>query len=84
MELLLENGPETCSSLGLDCATCVHSAAASVAGICCGLESPGIQQIFLQLYPSPGCRPMARAFELAYQESSTSQNPVRAFAFAAA
>ena len=53
MDLLIENSPETCLSLGLDCGTCIHQAAATVAKIS-RLEPHGIQQIFLQLYPSPG------------------------------
>jgi len=48
----------------------MRKSAASVARICVGLESQGVQQLFLQLYPSIGCRPMASAFELAYRESS--------------
>jgi len=67
---LTENRPETCAALGLDCGTCMRKSAASVARICVGLESQGVQQLFLQLYPSIGCRPMAPAFELAYRESS--------------
>jgi len=66
-----ENRPETCSMLGLDCGTCIHKAASSVASICGGLEPQGIRQVFFQLYASPGCRPMAQAFELVYQEHAT-------------
>ena len=79
MDLLLEeNCPETCAMVGLDCGTCIHKTAASVARICHGLESSNIQQVFLQLYPSAACRPMAHAFELAYRESFTVARPVRA------
>lgn len=84
MDLWTENRPETCSTLGLDCGSCIHSAAASTARICQGLESHGIQLIFFQLYPSTGCKPMAQAFELAYRESSITQKPLVAFASAAA
>jgi hypothetical protein len=83
MDLLIENSPETCSSLGLDCGTCIHHTAATVAKIS-RLEPNGIQQIFFQLYPSPGCRPMAHAFELAYRESSNSHMTVVKFNSAAA
>jgi hypothetical protein len=68
--LATENWPESCSSLGLDCGTCVHKAASSVASICGGLDSQGLMQIFLQLYPSAGCRPMAQTFEMAYQQTA--------------
>jgi hypothetical protein len=84
MDLLTENRPETCLSLGLDCGSCVHQSAATVAKVCRGLEAHGVQQIFFQLYPSPGCRPMARAFELAYHESSTNHMTVVKFTTAAA
>lgn len=70
MDLMLESGPETCRSLGLDCGTCVRRAAATVATICAGVEASGAQQLFFQMYPSPGCRPMAQAFVLAYSEAS--------------
>jgi len=71
MDLMLtENRPETCAALGLECNACVRKGAGSVARICVGLESAGIQQLFLQLYPSIGCRAMAPTFELAYHESS--------------
>lgn len=84
MELSSDYRPETCSTLGLDCGTCVHAAAASVAKVCHGLETHGVQQIFFQLYPSPGCHPMADIFAMAYQESLKSQKPRLAFATAAA
>ena len=83
MDLLIENNPETCSSLGLDCGTCVHQAAVTVAKIS-RLDPHGVQQVFFQLYPSPGCRPMARAFEMAYCESSNTLKTVIKFSSAAA
>jgi hypothetical protein len=71
MDLLLsENWPETCAALGLDCGTCTCKSASTVAKICFGLESHGVHRLFLELYPSPGCRPMAAAFETAYREAS--------------
>jgi hypothetical protein len=82
--LATENWPETCSVLGLECSTCIHYAASSVASICGGLESQGIRQIFFELYSSPGCRPMAQAFEVAYQEAAAPKLiPVLATAAAA-
>jgi hypothetical protein len=78
-----ENWPETCSTLGLDCGTCTRKAASSVASICGGLDPQGLKQIFFQLYSSPGCRPMAQAFELAYQEA-TAPIEIAALASAAA
>jgi hypothetical protein len=72
--LLDENRPETCLALGLDCHTCIQKSATSVAYVCHGLESPGIQRIFVRIYTSAGCAPMACAFEAAYLDVST---PVR-------
>ena len=81
----MENRPETCSTLGLDCLTCMRQAASSVASICGGLDPKGLRQIFFELYPSPGCRPMAQAFELAYQDATApAAIPVLVIAAAAA
>ena len=82
MELMLESKPETCSMLGLECGACVHKAAASVASICIGLDAFGAQQLFFQMYPSSGCRPMAQAFILAYSEASVPEARVLTFAAA--
>ena len=85
MDLLLsENWPESCATLGLDCGTCTRKAASTVAKICFGLESQGVHRIFLELYPSPGCRPMAAAFELAYRDASGLSKPPVTTAAAAA
>lgn len=84
MDLLaMENWPESCSALGLDCDTCTRKAASSVASICGGLDPQGLKQVFFQLYSSPGCRPMAQAFELAYLEA-TAPIEIAALANAAA
>ena len=72
--LLDENRPETCLALGLDCRTCVHKSASSVAHVCHNLDSTGVNRIFVQLYTSQGCAPMAEAFETAYFEA---MNPIR-------
>ena len=83
MDLFTENSPETCSSLGLDCGDCIHRAGATVARIS-SLEPNGVLKIFFQLYPSPGCRHMAHAFEMAYRQSSTTHKTVVKFTTAAA
>jgi hypothetical protein len=84
MDLFTENSPESCSRLGLDCGSCMHRGASSVASICCGLQTPGVLQIFYQMYPSPACHGMAEAFVLAYQECSIVKPPARAYSIAAA
>jgi hypothetical protein len=76
MELFLENRPETCSNLGLDCGTCIQRCASTTAAICQDLLSSGAHRIFLQLYPSTACHPMAEAFVRAYQEAVTPSKPV--------
>ena len=83
MDLLTENSPESCLSLGLDCGTCIHQAATTVAKISC-LDHHRVQQIFFMLYPSPACRAMAPAFELAYREASTAHMTLVKFTSAAA
>jgi len=84
MELILENRPETCAMVGLECGACVRHAAASVASICGGLEPLGAQQLFFQMYPSAGCRPMAHAFVLAYNDATPREPRVLTFVTAAA
>jgi len=84
MDLLADHSPEMCSQIGLDCGSCIHRAAASVANICHGMQPPAVQQIFFQLYTSPGCHPMAQAFGLAYQEYQPEPQRVLTFATAAA
>jgi len=85
MDLLLtDHHPDTCSTLGLECGSCMRNAAASVAQICGGLDGRAIQQIFVQLYPSSGCRPMAATFEAEYLALATPLKPVRVIAAAAA
>lgn len=83
MEHFVEPNPESCSRIGLDCGSCIQRSAASVAQICNGMEAPALQQVFFQLYSSPGCYPMAQAFALAYEECAIVQ-PQRTLAFATA
>ena len=88
MDLVTENRPETCSSLGLDCATCIGRSASTAAAICPDLQPAGVHRIFFQLYASPGCHPMAHAFMRAYDAAAKPSKPmvvaVRATAAAAA
>jgi len=84
MDHFTEPNPESCSRIGLDCGSCIQRSAASVAQICGGMEPPALQQVFFQLYSAPGCFPMAQAFAVAYQESSSTSHPQRTLAFATA
>jgi hypothetical protein len=76
MELLTENRPETCSTLGLDCGACIKRCASTTAIICQDLQPSAVQRIFLQLYPSSGCQPMAHAFARAYEDAVTPSKPM--------
>jgi hypothetical protein len=76
MDLLIENGPEFCSSVGLDCGTCIERCASTTATLCRDLQPLGAHRVFFQLYPSPGCHPMAEAFVRAYQAAVTPSMPV--------
>lgn len=76
MDQLTENRPETCASLGLECSACVRQSAATVAALCRDMEPAGLHQIFVQLFPSPGCRPMAQAFQLSYLDAGVPHKPV--------
>ena len=78
------NRPETCALVGLDCRTCIQKAAATVARVCSGLAPSGAQEIFYQLYPSPGCTPMVSAFEAVYLEATQAAPANRAAVAAAA
>jgi len=84
MDLLSDDrNPEMCRSFGLDCRTCVERAAGSVAAICRAMTEEGVRSIFIQLYGSPGCAPMAREFESAYLAASAPRKSmVRAVAAA--
>jgi hypothetical protein len=88
MDLVTENRPETCSSLGLDCDTCIQRCASTTAAIVPDLQPSGVHRIFFQLYSSPGCHPMAHAFMRAYNDAATPSKPMvvaaRATAAAAA
>jgi hypothetical protein len=84
MDLFAENRPETCAGLGLDCGTCVQRCASTTAAVCQDLLPSGAHRIFLQLYPSTACHPMAEAFVRAYLEAVTPSMPVMRSARASA
>jgi hypothetical protein len=76
MDLFTENQPEFCSSVGLDCRSCVQRSASTTATVCQDLLPSGAHRVFLQLYSSPACHPMAEAFVAAYQDAVTPSMPV--------
>jgi hypothetical protein len=77
MDLFIENQPELCSSVGLDCGSCIQRCASTTAAVCRDLQPSGTRRIFFQLYPSPGCHPMAEAFVRAYQDAATPSKPTK-------
>jgi len=84
MEFVTENRPETCSSVGLDCGTCIQRCASTTAAICPDLEPAGVHRLFFQLYASPGCHAMAHSFMRAYDTAMTPSKSMVAAASAAA
>lgn len=84
MDFVIENGPESCSTLGLECSTCVQRCASHTAAICPDLAPAGVHRMFFQLYSSPACHPMAHAFVRAYQDVTTPSKRIAAAASAAA
>jgi len=74
--LVDDRNPEVCHSFGMDCRTCVERSAGTVASICRGMTEAGVQNTFIQLYASPGCAPMAGAFESAYLAASAPRKPM--------
>jgi hypothetical protein len=76
MDFATENQPETCSSLGLDCGTCIERCASTTAAICPSLQPGGVHRMFFQLYPSQGCQPMAHAFMRAYHDAAMASRPM--------
>jgi hypothetical protein len=76
MDLFTENQPESCASVGLDCASCIQRNASTTATVCQDLLPSGAYRVFFQLYSSPACHPMAEAFVAAYQDAMTPSMPV--------
>jgi hypothetical protein len=80
MDLVTDNRPETCSSLGLQCSSCIERCAATTAVICPDLDPAGVHRVFFQLYPSQGCQPMGYAFARAYAEADAPRKRLAAVA----
>jgi hypothetical protein len=76
MDFANDNRPETCSTLGLDCAACIQRCASTTAAVCPDLQPAGIHRVFFQLYASSGCHPMAHAFVRAYEEALMPRKPI--------
>jgi len=84
MDFAIENGPESCSALGLECSACIQRCASNTAAISPDLAPAAVHRIFFQLYSSPGCHPMAHSFVRAYHDAATPSKPMVAVARAGA
>lgn len=84
MDFATENRPETCSSLGLECSSCIERCASTTASICPELQPSAVHRMFFELFPSPGCHPMAFAFQRAYDAAVTPSKPMAVAARAGA
>jgi len=62
--------PEKCMQIGLSCGACTRETARHLAEVCKGLRGKAVGQLFVQLYPGPGCASMHAQFASFYQEFS--------------
>jgi hypothetical protein len=84
MDFVTENRPETCTSLGLECGSCIQRCASTTAAICPDLDHSAAHRMFFQLYPSTGCHAMAHAFLRAYEAALAPSKPMAVAVSAAA
>lgn len=62
--------PTSCRETGLNCEACTSQTAAELARACRGLRGKAVAQLFVQLYPEPGCSRMHAQFAAAYRAAS--------------
>ncbi|HME06159.1 MAG TPA: hypothetical protein VKG25_03880 [Bryobacteraceae bacterium] len=67
--LQVENNPEACAAVGLECRQCIQSSAASVARVCNGMQEANVRSVFFQIYPAAACSVMLPAFQRVYAEA---------------
>ncbi len=60
----------SCSETGLSCEACTSQTAIELARTCRGLRGKMVAQLFVQLYPEPGCAKMHANFAAAYKQAS--------------
>jgi hypothetical protein len=65
-----ESYPGVCIEVGLTCEVCTSNTAREVARLCKGLRGKALGQMFVQLYPDPGCSPAHGHFAQAYRDAS--------------
>jgi len=60
----------SCSAIGLSCEVCTSQTATELAQTCRGLGGRMVAQLFVQLYPDPGCARMHANFAAVYKSAS--------------
>ena len=63
----------SCNETGLSCEACTSQTAAELARTCKGLRGKMVAQLFVQLYPEPGCAKMHASFAAAYKTASRAE-----------
>jgi hypothetical protein len=61
----------SCSATGLSCEACTSQTATELARTCKGLRGRMVAQLFVQLYPEPGCARMHTNFAAVYKSVSS-------------
>lgn len=60
----------SCGTTGLSCESCTSQTAVELARTCKGLRGRMVTQLFVQLYPDPGCARMHANFVAGYKRAS--------------
>jgi len=68
--LLVDNSPEVCATVGLECHICIQTSAASVARVCGEMQEAAVRGVFFQIYPAAACSSMLPAFQRGYAEAT--------------
>lgn len=61
----------SCNETGLSCESCTSQTATELARTCKGLRGRMVAQLFVQLYPDPGCARMHANFAAVYKRASS-------------
>jgi hypothetical protein len=62
--------PELCFAVGLDCESCTAASARQLAQVCKGLRGKMIGQLFVQIHSHSACAKMHAHFTAAYVDAS--------------
>ena len=67
----------SCNQTGLSCESCTSQTAGELARTCRGLRGRMVAQLFVQLYPDPGCARMHANFAAAYRKAAGTSDAIR-------